>query len=583
MNKQEQEILKILYEQNGKTQRELAKSSNCSLGLVNNVLKKLKEDGYIDDQMKTTSKTKKLFQDNSPKSAVILAAGFGMRMVPINLEIPKGLLKVKGETLVERIIHQLHDVNIREIYVVVGFMKESYEYLIDKYNVKLIFSPDYSTKNNLHSLKYALPHLSNTYIIPCDIWCRKNPFNKNELDSWYMVSNSLSEDGLVRVNKKSEILLNTTDEKANKMIGITYLVKSDSQKLKVRLKELSENKKYNQAFWEDALFENGKMTILANIDREEIAYEINTYEELRDLDTNSQNLENKAIKIIEEALDVKSSEIVDIAVLKKGMTNRSFIFTCKGQKYIMRIPGEGSDKLVNRKQEAAAYNVVKNQGICDDIIYINPENGYKITKYVDNARVCDPYNEKEVRACIQKLKEFHKRKFMVKHEFNIWKEIDFYEKLWEGKKSVYQDYEQTKANVFSLRKFIDENRKDYILTHIDANPDNFLISKEDIRLIDWEYAGLQDPDVDIAMFIIYAMYDRKWADKLIDIYYENQCDQITRIKIYCYMAMCGLLWSNWCEYKSNLGVEYGEYSIAQYRYAKDYYKIVQEELQKLEE
>ena len=51
-----------------------------------------------------------------------------------------------------------------------------------------------------------------------------------------------------------------------------------------------------------------------------------------------------------------------------------------------------------------------------------------------------------------------------------------------------------------------------------------------------------------------------------------------RIKIYCYIAACGLLWSNWCEYKRSLGVEFGEYSLRQYRYAKDYYKIVMDEL-----
>ena len=53
---------------------------------------------------------------------------------------------------------------------------------------------------------------------------------------------------------------------------------------------------------------------------------------------------------------------------------------------------------------------------------------------------------------------------------------------------------------------------------------------------------------------------------------EGGCDAATRAKIYCYVAMCGLLWSNWCEYKRNLGVEFGEYSLAQYRYAKEFYR-----------
>ena len=105
--------------------------------------------------------------------------------------------------------------------------------------------------------------------------------------------------------------------------------------------------------------------------------------------------------------------------------------------------------------------------------------------------------------------------------------------------------------------------------------------KEDIRLIDWEYAGLQDPHVDIAMFVIYSLYNRSQADSLIDAYFPEGCSNVDRVKIYCYISVCGLLWSNWCEYKRNLGIELGEYSLRQYRYAKDYYNIVKEELNKL--
>ena len=76
----------------------------------------------------------------------------------------------------------------------------------------------------------------------------------------------------------------------------------------------------------------------------------------------------------------------------------------------------------------------------------------------------------------------------------------------------------------------------------------------------------------------YSLYKKEQVDHLIDLYFEGNCDDRTRIKIYCYIAVCGLLWSNWCEYKRKLGVEFGEYSLRQYRYAKDYYKIVQQEL-----
>ena len=93
---------------------------------------------------------------------------------------------------------------------------------------------------------------------------------------------------------------------------------------------------------------------------------------------------------------------------------------------------------------------------------------------------------------------------------------------------------------------------------------------DQIYLIDWEYAGMQDVHVDIAMFAIYAMYNKDQVDKLIDAYFEGQVEEA----IYCYIAICGLLWSNWCEYKRICGVEFGEYSLKQYRYAKEYYRIV---------
>ena len=68
--------------------------------------------------------------------------------------------------------------------IVVGFMKEQYEYLIDFYNVNLVYNKDYMTKNNLYSLKRVMDKLGNTYILPCDLWCFKNPFSDKE---WYIL------------------------------------------------------------------------------------------------------------------------------------------------------------------------------------------------------------------------------------------------------------------------------------------------------------------------------------------------------------------------------------------------------------
>ena len=172
-------------------------------------------------------------------------------------------------------------------------------------------------------------------------------------------------------------------------------------------------------------------------------------------------------------------------------------------------------------------------------------------------------------------------KLKTDHRFDVFEQIVFYETLRGGTPSVFCDYEQTKKNVLSLRGFVDSVEKEECLAHIDAVSDNFLFCTdgnggEQIQLTDWEYAGMQDPHIDIAMFCVYALYDKTDCDRLIDLYFEGRCDHITRAKIYCYIAACGLLWSNWCDFKRHFGIEFGEYHMRQYRYSKEFYRYAME-------
>lgn len=580
MNTQEKDILCAIYQKTYLNQRVIAEYSGHSLGIVNKSIKSLIENGYLDNDIRLTDKAKMLFKNNRPRNAIILAAGFGMRMVPINTQTPKALIEIDGETLIERIIKQLHEVGIKNIYIVVGFMKEQFEYLIDEYDVELIVNEKYTSKNNLHSLYLASDYLANSYIIPCDIWTDRNPFSKHELYSWYMVTDLVDDESDVRVNRKRELVMVSNGKGGNSMIGISYLTKKEADIVRQRLQEFDKNKRYDNVFWETTLYEGDRVIVPAKVVHASDFVEINTYEQLRELDDESNHLKSDAINIIVETFKVNSKDIVNIEVLKKGMTNRSFLFTCKGKRYIMRIPGEGTEQLIDRQEEAEVYQMIAGRGICDNVIYMNPDNGYKITEFIEDSRVCDIENVNDLELCMEKLQEFHEMKLNVKHTFDIFRQIDFYESLWGGQSSIYRDYTKTKANIFSLREYVDAHKEEYCLTHIDAVPDNFLFTSDgDVRLIDWEYAAMQDPHVDIAMFCIYAMYDRTQVDRLIDIYFNGNCRSEVRIKIYCYIAACGLLWSNWCEYKRSLGVEFGEYSLRQYRYAKEYYRIVRGELE----
>ena len=584
VNKITKDVLLQLNKTPFSNQRTLANSVNCSLGAANKALKELIQKGYLDNKMGLTASANCLLTSNVPDNAIILAAGYGMRMVPINTETPKGLIEIYGEPLIERTIRQLHEAGIRNIYIVVGFMKEKYEYLIDEYGVTLLVNTEYSRKNNLHSLALAARYLTGSYIIPCDIWCRENPYSKYELYSWYMVQPSESGKKPLRINRNQELVLSGSGD--YNMVGISYISSEDAPGLVQSLLKYDADTTYDNAFWEKALFQTEQLHIAPQLVTDQNVVEFNTYEQLREFDEESGQLRSSAMQIICEVLHAENSEIHHITSLKKGMTNRSFLFTCRNKRYIMRIPGEGSDRLINRKNEVSVYHEIAGRDICDNVLYINPSNGYKLTEYMENARVCDPGSEEDVKKCIDKLRYFHQMHLQVSHAFDIWEQIEWYESLRNGSPSMYKDYRETKAKILSLRSYIDQLDKTCCLTHIDAVPDNFLFCPgndfhlEKLLMIDWEYAGMADPHIDIAMFAIYSFYNKEQIDHLIDLYFDYHCTEENRIKIYCYVAACGFLWSNWCEYKNLLGVDFGEYSLRQYRYAKDYYTIVQTELQK---
>lgn len=365
-------------------------------------------------------------------------------------------------------------------------MKEQYEYLIDEYGVDDC-CPGYATKNNLHSLKTAADHLSNSYIIPCDIWCEKNPYSRNELYSWYMVSDLVDDDSTVRVNRKQELVVQKEQAGGNAMIGICYLLEAEAEIVRERLEELGRDSRYDGAFWEETLYQKDRMIVTARVVHAADAVEINTYEQLREIDSDSSQLQTDAIQVICQALGARPDEVTNITLLKKGMTNRSFLFSCKDKKYIMRIPGEGTDQLINRRQEAAVYQTIAGRKICDEIAYINPESGYKITEYLEGARVCNAENEEDLQKCMKKLREFHGQKLKVDHSFELFGQMEYYESLWEGTPSAYKDYEKTKEHVLQLKDYIEANAGEQVLTHIDAVPDNFLFvkenGKEEIRLL----------------------------------------------------------------------------------------------------
>lgn len=118
-------------------------------------------------------------------NAVILAAGVSSHLRPLSETTPKALLKVKGEILIERLIRQLHEAGIDDIIVVVGYKKELFYYLKEKFHVTIIENPDYTVRNNHSSIYAVRDYLANTYICPADNYFMENVFESHVFQPYY--------------------------------------------------------------------------------------------------------------------------------------------------------------------------------------------------------------------------------------------------------------------------------------------------------------------------------------------------------------------------------------------------------------
>jgi CTP:phosphocholine cytidylyltransferase-like protein len=118
-------------------------------------------------------------------NAVILAAGLSSRFAPLSYEKPKGLLKVRGEVLIERQIRQLQEAGVKDIFVVTGYKAEAFSYLQDLSGVKLLHNPDYAIRNNHSSIWVARNVLANTYICSVDNYFAENPYEAVVSDPYY--------------------------------------------------------------------------------------------------------------------------------------------------------------------------------------------------------------------------------------------------------------------------------------------------------------------------------------------------------------------------------------------------------------
>lgn len=562
-------------------QQELAEATGLSIGTVNSTLKQLTEAGLISGDKSSdrelTHSGQKAIEPYKVDNAIIMAAGFSSRFAPISYEKPKGLLNVRGEVLIERLIEQLQEAGIDDIIVVVGYKQEAFFYLEDKYGVTIAVNHEYASRNNNSSLYAVRNKLGNSLICSSDDYYIRNPFSKYEWAAYYAAEHS---DGPTKEwcmtlgphNRIKAVTIGGADSLY--MIGHAYFDREFSDKFRQILVDEYDLPQTADKLWEELYIDHiNELSLMARNYGANTIYEFDSLDELRGFDPFFlENVDSDAFNNITATLGCSRNEIRDIYPLKQGLTNLSCHFRTDEGEYVYRHPGVGTGLFIDRDAEVKALRLAKRLGIDDTFIYADPNKGWKLSRFIPDCRQLDPHDDEQLAIAMGIARKLHEEPVAIDREFDFYSEAKRYEALLRERVSIdAPDFQALSDKIDRLHDLVLTDHTEKCLCHNDFFYLNLLVDKDDrVSLIDWEYAGMSDYANDFGTFVVTCELSEAEALRALEHYFGRTPTAEEARHNLAFVAFAGWCWYVWSLVKESEGDNVGEWLYIYYKYAKKY-------------
>lgn len=218
--------------------------------------------------------------------AILLAAGMGTRLRPITLTTPKSLVPVNGVPMAERQIEFLKEVGIEDIIVVTGYLHESFNYLKEKYGVKLIHNDKYDVYNNIYTMYLVKDYLKNSYVIDADIYLNNNFFLESPKTSLYFSAKKRDFQNEWMLRFKEDLRVYDievgTKEEDYILSGVSFWSEKDGEKIVKKLEEAIKGGDFTNLYWDDIVKDNIKdLEVYVHKIGSEDVFEVDSIEDLR--------------------------------------------------------------------------------------------------------------------------------------------------------------------------------------------------------------------------------------------------------------------------------------------------------------
>lgn len=490
----------------------------------------------------------------------------------------------KPEHLMNRHLQLLAEVGINKIIIVTGYCADLFEQF-ESDNVRCVENPNFANTSSMASLALAGDLIDDDFLlIESDVIYEKKLLEKlleSSDNNCFTIVNECGngDEAFVevdnnRISKMSKDIhqLNSID---GEMVGVSKISLDTFKKMLIKWGQ-NHNLKMNYEYLfldctekHERHFVRYPDLIWCEVDNKaDFAYlQDKLYRRLcrKEDPFNRDNLLSHLRDIFPNADFGQNLIIEQIG----GMTNRNFKVSLDGQTYVLRVPGNGTEGMVERRNEEINNKLSCKMGISPGIVYFNETNGVKLTNFIEGAETLNRATIQRYENLIQVadiFKTLHNSSVRLNNDFNVFREILNYEDLLQkANAKMYEGYDDIRNSVFALQDRLNILGIELKPCHNDLVPENFIADYDGrLFLIDWEYSGMNDPMWDFAALFLESEFCESSKEIVLNRYFEGSTDEIIKEKILIYQILMDILWSIWTCIKEAKGDDFGTYGIDRY-------------------
>jgi thiamine kinase-like enzyme len=229
-----------------------------------------------------------------------------------------------------------------------------------------------------------------------------------------------------------------------------------------------------------------------------------------------------------------------------SFTNRTYRIERGGEAYILRLPGQGTERYIDRTGEAANARAAVSIGIAPEIVFADPASGVMVTRFIRGAEPLSPSrlrSRAELEATVSLLHKLHASTLAFQGEMRLYPKMDEYLGL-----AAAPSLQQLRRAIEPLRGILEPGWGPPRPCHIDPAPHNFIAAGSAHYLIDWEYSAMCEPLWDLAGLSIEGEFDTSQDEAMLACYFGT-AEPRWLSRLHLYRLVLRLLAASWCAVK----------------------------------